>query len=995
LLTGYTNLIEYGLHKTTGRVRRRKANALLPIPLEEVLSGLKNWAGQLKQARTVAPVLQETSAFIKKLPPVLEEEQQPERFTLHPDDIGLRRAAKQSKIAIYTLQGRIYAVFSGAELPAWKQRIPLRALVEANQAELFGRLLPAQKHHIEICSAITEACQKYFDSFIRDTASSLKTTEPGREQALEVFYDALQQLKARIARHQKAEASQLRNAIQLQLRQLYRHIAQVDTIELSSRHFSRSAIEAKQKQLRREYELYGDVLARDIALCADEMQLKESLLRLSQTALEQMENVRSQLYELFKGKEGFAGVIGPAQQSYEENARRYAIPPEARRSDARLITHITNLREVFQRMLMPVPEGEIQPDEHADLSAETLLALPAYAEQIRRITPEESLIEEFGSAVLYKGNELPPRLSYHEQRKIDKQTGRPSVDAAHISLREEVTAYLRGVLLRKIAPLPAQINDECSKLQENWLEMSEAISINLGSAIDVAEDREEEKYRIKASELAGEALRRGEERLQEFSAAAEASYTKIQQTFDAAAGESLLFLLDVALEGSYSQLKWKSRSLKVEETALGWKSKLIMYWSRFRDTAAVFQRFSGQKYRSSSSWFRRSVGIGTTGDEASIKTDAAQFLAETDRIIAQLPLIYRRLYRNEPVEHKRFLIGRSSHLATLRRAYDDWEARYYSNFIAIGERGSGKTSILEIGIQQLGLPETRPVIRGRLHHTIYTEAELLTHLCDLFDYAPSSRAELLARLRARKDRPVVVWEGFQNLYLRHIGGFEALETFLLIISQTGQHVFWAVSCSRYAWSYLDKIFRVGEYFIHSCFTDEFTAAEIRDVIMSRHPISGYELEFMAGEREQASRMYKKMLNDFSGRQEYLAERYFTELFQVSEGNISIALLYWLRSVQIEDGETIKIAPLTSTLRQIGDGLSEDAVFVLAFILLHDDLTPPQLALAFHISEQESQLLLSRLAAKSLLSLGEDGRYYLNHMLYRHITRILKTKNILH
>lgn len=1000
LLQHYITIIEYGLHKGTGRIRRKKSKVPNVIPQEEVLNGLQEWSQQLGRMAPVQVVINAMAGRLRELPAVLYEVQSPERFELQADDLGWRSFLKRSKIAAHSAQNQTYALLSRVAprlRPApWKQRVPLRILVETNQVALLQRMLSEQKHQIELSRSIEETCEAYFNSFLSSLADQIKTEKPEADDTsgLEAFYEALQELMARIKRQEKAEADHIQQHVQAQLQQLYRDCARVDTIELPRRRFSDAAVKHSQKQVLQEYQNYRDLLTRDAALFLDELRLKYALFRFGKTGYEQMQGVNHRLFRLFKDENGFRGVIQSAQQSYDENARNYAIPAEARRSDARLITRITDLREVLQRLLMPLPEREVPPDEQADIDPETLRQLPAHASQMQAIQAEETLIDEFTSAVLYQGNELRERLSYHESRKVE--SGLPATDAAHIELREEVTAYLRGVLLRKLAPLPGRIQQECSKLQESWLEMAEMVSINLGSAIDVVEDREEEKYRIKASELADETLRRGRERLLELTDAAGKAHERIQEDFNAAASESMLFLLEMALEDTYSQLKWKSRSLKVEETALGWKSKVIMYWSRFRDTAAVLQRFSGQKYRSGSTWFQESIGMGNTGDEASIQTDAAQFLAETDYIIAQLPLIYRRLYRNEPVEHKRFLIGRSSQLASLRKAYTDWQAKYYSNFIAIGERGSGKTSILEIGIQHLDLPEDKPVIRGGIHHTIYTEAELLTHLCTLFGYdKTSSRAEFITLLRQRKDRPVVVWEGFQNLYLRHLAGFEALEAFLLIISQTGKQVFWAISCSRYAWSYLEKIFRVGEYFIQKCFTDELSAAEIREVIMSRHPISGYELEFIAGEREQSTRSFKKLLNDAQARQEYLAKRYFTELYQVSEGNISIALLYWLRSVQIEDDITIKIAPLANSLKQIGDGLSEDAIFVLAFILLHDDLTPLQLALALHISEEESQLLLSRLSAKSLLSANEEGRYYLNHLLYRHITRILKTKNILH
>lgn len=994
--------VRYGSQRKSRSRRRKKAEAVHTVAPDELLEALHTWAEKIKALPSLEPVRRPAASFIQQLPLYIYEEQAPARFILQDSDTGRHRAAKSAKAVVYKVQKATYSrlsdIISGLKPPKWKQRIPLKMLVEKNYAELLDPMLEERLRHIAFSEAVICACQEYIDGFLKQALAGIRREETPADahSPAELLSDALQQLLSRISREEEAEQERINQYVDAQIQTVYRQCGQVDTIELSARVFSRATVQEKQKQTEEAHRRHAIVMSENIWLHVNELRLCNELLSLSNTGIKSIRETETKLKELFKGEAGFKALFELALEDCAQAAETFSIPPEARRSDGRLITCIGRLREAFQRLLLPMNEREAPSDKHTDEFAQALAELPDYAARVASVQPPASLIDEFSSTVLFSCNELREQLSYHAEQKAAQPKQLPSTKAEYINLREEVTAYLRGVMLRNLAPLSGKIEQECNALQEGWKETGEIISINLGSAIDVVEDREEEKYRVKASELAKESVQRGQERLRELAEEADKAFKTVLEDFDKAAGENIAFLLQTGLDGSYSNLKWKSRSVRAEATALGWKSKAVMYWSRFRDTAAVLRRFSGQKYRSSAEWVRDTTGIGAGGDEAAIQTNAAQFLAETDRIIIRLPLIYRRLYRNEPVEHKRFLIGRSSHLSALRQAYESWQTGYYSNFIAIGERGSGKTSVLDVGLQQLPLPGKMTVIKGRLTHTICTEEELVIHLCPLFGYEETlDTAGLISSLKQRKDKIVIVWEGFQNLYLRHIGGFKALEAFLLIISQTGQQVFWIISCSRYAWTYLDKIFRVGEYFVTKTFTDELSAGEIREIIMGRHPISGYELEFIAGEREQSSRSYKKLLNDFAKRQEYLANQYFTELYQIAEGNISIALLYWLRSVRTEDDITIKIAPLSESVRHIGEGLSEDALFALAFILLHDDLTKAQLAITLHIPEQESQLLLSRLGAKSLLSVGENGRYHLNQMLYRHITRILKTKNILH
>jgi hypothetical protein len=988
------NGIEYGVNKQTGNFRRKKAKELCLISPEELFGGLEEWISRLVEVQPYTECSGQLREMEARMPALLIEEQAPERFQLQESDSGPGSFRKITKVKLYRAQQGAYQLLGklGLKLSPrpWKQQVPLRAMLQLNVAGLLERMLSEQLLNNRTTGRIMQICGTYLSSLTDAGIESQPEESPG----LTAFCEALQALLNRLDTLREAGNQRAEALLECQLKQLYRQCSLVDTVELSKKAFTPALVDSRQKRVADKYRSYNEINLRDARLSLEELRLRQELFAFGQSSLKHARQMRESLKMLFMGDQGYGQLIEEAGRIYDELQQTYGISSDARRSDARLISQISTLQKAMQQLMLPEMPASSSDSKSAKEETEST---PAIGSQLVGIKPNETLTDDFSSALLFRCNELQEKLSYHQQRSIDEQTGMPVLKEERIELREEVTAYVRGVILRKLSPLPGRIAQECQTLRDDWQELAEMVSINLSSAIDLVEDKDEEKHRVKASELADESLRRGKERLLELVEEVEQAYKRIIDTFDEAVEQNLVFLLDIAKQARYSELKWKSRSLKVGQTALDWKSKIVMYWSRVQDFTMLFRRFSGRKYRHGAEWLQKSTGLGAPqGDAGVIKTDAAQFLAETDRIIARLPLIYRRLYRNDPVEHKRFLIGRSNALGELRKAYESWKTGYHSNFIAIGERGSGKTSILDIGIEQLGLPANIPVIRGKLGHTIFTEAELMLHLCELFSMeADTDTAAFIIQLRQRKDKPVVVWEGFQNLYLRHMGGFQALNAFLLILSQTGQQVFWVISCSRYAWGYLDKVDRVGEYFLYKTYTDELGAEEIKNVIMSRHPISGYELEFIAGDREQSSRSYKKLLNDYAGQQELLSNRYFNELYQVSEGNISIALLYWLRSVQVEGETTIKIMPLADTVKQIGEGLSDEAIFTLAFILMHDDLTPAQHALALHMTEEESKLLLSRLTAKSLLSLADDGRYRLNHLLYRNITRILKNKNILH
>jgi hypothetical protein len=63
--------------------------------------------------------------------------------------------------------------------------------------------------------------------------------------------------------------------------------------------------------------------------------------------------------------------------------------------------------------------------------------------------------------------------------------------------------------------------------------------------------------------------------------------------------------------------------------------------------------------------------------------------------------------------------------------------------------------------------------------------------------------------------------------------------------------------------------------------------------MDRHKATGYNLKFEPGQILKNSRSFRKLMDDEVKTQEYLKEYYFTRLSNIAEGNLSIAIIFWL------------------------------------------------------------------------------------------------------
>ncbi|HSG68031.1 MAG TPA: hypothetical protein VK994_04940, partial [Bacteroidales bacterium] len=274
--------------------------------------------------------------------------------------------------------------------------------------------------------------------------------------------------------------------------------------------------------------------------------------------------------------------------------------------------------------------------------------------------------------------------------------------------------------------------------------------------------------------------------------------------------------------------------------------------------------------------------------------DMMSFLYTTRHRIAKLPFIYQRLYRFEALKEPATFVGRAEELERLEECFQLWKTGNFASVAIVGEKGSGRTSL--INIAQSSILKQVKLKRINMPKGVRDEKGLVALFAEVVPDQNPSNIEELEQALANLPIPVaLVVENLQNLFIRTIGGFDIIERFLLLISRTPEKVFWAVSCGKYLWNYLERVISINRYFYDVIMLSDLDIDTSREIILKRHRLSGYELEFLPGEEELADRKYKK-LNDKKAQQDYLSAIYFKQLNELSRGNISTALLLWQLSV---------------------------------------------------------------------------------------------------
>jgi hypothetical protein len=573
---------------------------------------------------------------------------------------------------------------------------------------------------------------------------------------------------------------------------------------------------------------------------------------------------------------------------------------------------------------------------------------------------------------------------------------KPRTDTEKVDFRREITVYLNHELFRKMRLVHGKLTPLLDSMQKLAMDITQIVDVNMQVADELATSSRQSDITIQELyDLIHDGLDRAAARSNDLTQQVDRF---IEQVTNHSLEPVTVFrqLCErIMRQDDYLYIRTRNREVKATSRAIDWKQRLIRNWNGLSDSAEAWGRLGLQIGRRQLNTFRNLLGF-QTGDETGriIKSEASQFLASTDKSLKQLPLIYRRLFTSEPLQELRFYKGRQTMQRVFETAYSSWQSGTASNLVIIGEKGSGKTSVVNVLHKEVE-GSTIKVFRGSIDFTTYDVESLLSQLCDILGMKPvKDPAVFIENVNTTRNRRMVFLEGFQNVYLRNMHGFDALEAFLLILTQTGSHVFWVVSGSRYAWQYLDKIYDLDGYFTHKRFVDEVDIDRLKDIVLSRHTVSGYELEFLPSSTMKDSRAYRKASADETVQQQLLRDAYFEKLHDFSKGNIAIALQYWQLSVKEIVDDVIIMRPLEDLRLALGNGFSNDDLFALGAIVLHDDLTEEQMANALHIDYTESRMILAKLTARSVLY-RHDNRYFLNNLLYRPVVDLLKSKNIIH
>jgi hypothetical protein len=327
------------------------------------------------------------------------------------------------------------------------------------------------------------------------------------------------------------------------------------------------------------------------------------------------------------------------------------------------------------------------------------------------------------------------------------------------------------------------------------------------------------------------------------------------------------------------------------------------------------------------------------------------------------PMIYQRLFRLTPVEDPRFLVGRQYEMNALGEARRLWEANREAAVLIVGERGSGKTSLLNCAVQRplSGLE----IIRADFSKRLTRREDMNEFLGGLLKTEPEAVETAL-----NTGKRVIILEELERTFLRHVHHFEAIRTLLNLISKTSQHTLWIISINYFAFRILNATLRLEPHFSHRVNAMSVDQSHLREAVLLRHNLSGLRLQFAPAPSYGA---YTERIRKMAGIKTESENDFFDALYRESGGVFRTAFALWQRYIDHPEAGVLYMRfPAMPHYEAITNSLNDLDLFTLAAILQHGSLTPAEHSIIFQVDEARSNAWLDNLLARELIQ-PDPGR----------------------
>lgn len=958
---GYKKRLEY--LKKLKFVESDKINLFLDINNAQI-ELVKNNPAFIRTSNSqefLGPFLNKAEQVISGLPAELILEQSKNRFYSQPEDKFLIRILKFFKLQIFHFSktpfylGNLFRKIFNKDLKKlryWDHKVPYKSLVRYHLIEEM--LIDSLRINSQLYSEINEAIVKFWKI---DQELDFKFFEVNGcypDEMLSLFDSQVKETKNILNRLKDFVRNEYEDLFYKQVNKLEDCVTKAGTIELYRKKYSDKKLSKIAKQKDKLFNVnLKNWSATVLLLKEDWLQDIELLVFRGELAKES---------EIFLKE--FNNFLTNDVQFWINNFGKEIIKAaEKIKVSSNLETDIINIRNDLNKNF----------DEVFNLRFEELLS----GEKVVNLLALMDLrLDE-------KLNMISEERAISNSDDYSKEISAGSVN--YLSPREIVKLEVIPDFLEAVRELKSNIINKFNEMRTTLMNVQQIADFTLEASLEIEDENNIADDPQKVIEKGiGRAVQKNDYLVNGLIAFSDS----IISNFHSALDRLVNALMRLTVNENIIKLKLIIVKAKTVKQAVNIKSKILSNLkSLFISVGHLSKSFIIQTKSKYSEIIRK---FGITQKPKYIKSEDSDFLADTNRALENLPYIYKRLFRIEPLKDDRLFTARSEEYAELMKAYKNWLKGRFAPVVFVGEKGSGVTTLINLALKSV---KNKEVYRTSISTIIFRKNDFLNFLAKLFNVEKfNSGDEVVDFLNNTGRKRIVILENIQHLYLRTVGGFESLKMLFFFISATNKNVFWVTSTTVYSWEYLKKTISISDYFGYLIKLGQLDKVQIFELIEKRHRISGFDLKFEVTEEIKKSKSFANLSD--SEINELLKKEFYEKLNKFAGNNISLALLYWIRSAIDFRGNTLIMNPELEIDVSFLSDIKSEKLFILHSLILHDGIDLENLSIATGFDKETCRLTTMQLIDDGILFYN-GSNFVVNPLVYRQLVTTLKDKNILH
>ncbi len=351
----------------------------------------------------------------------------------------------------------------------------------------------------------------------------------------------------------------------------------------------------------------------------------------------------------------------------------------------------------------------------------------------------------------------------------------------------------------------------------------------------------------------------------------------------------------------------------------------------------------------------RRADITSDGKVVDRMLDLVESHMPRPEVLDELPAYYRQLFYGQATINETFWVGRQRQMASTKRAVASFDRGSCGALVIIGDRGSGKTSLVQrITTELLGRRTIHRVLPPREGAT---EREAFAEALGKATRAEGTPDELVSRL---PDGTVIVVDDLELWWERSPDGLGALELVAELVKRFGDRILFVLALSKQAFGFINRYQPIGDDALAVLECSPLPAEELKAIIMLRHGSTG--LQFALEGKEE------RELSDLK------LARLFSRHFDYSSGHVGAALRSWITHVRKVSSSSLDVQTPNGARWELLDELRPSLKALLVQLVLHKSLSRERLV---HVTREREAALEHEVGTLIRMGLVTESQHALS------------------